>query len=177
MSLICWTQRKIFWRTFVARPFWGTIDFHSRKNRSQWCPRTALFPTFFRIPSFVFSRTKTFIQVWNYLRVSQWWQNFHFWVNYLFKTGWMYIVLTFNCFVANQYVKQHLFSPRPWIIFLVSKTCFENFQNCFPLCWEADLVYNHNYLVITAQSWRFVCTDDCYQMCYCIQTDTDYAII
>ncbi len=88
MSLFCWTQRKIFWRKFVIRLFWGTIDFHSRKKKyygSQWCPRTALFPTFFRISSFVFSRTKTFIQVWNYLRVSKWWQNFHFWVNYPFN--------------------------------------------------------------------------------------------
>ncbi len=41
--------------------------------------------TFFKISSFVFSRTKKFIQVWNYLRVSKWWQNFHFfWVNYPF---------------------------------------------------------------------------------------------
>ncbi len=72
---------------FVTRLFWGTIDFHSRKKKyygSQWCPRTALFPSFFRISSFVFSRTKTFIQVWNYLRVSKW-QKFHFWVNYPFK--------------------------------------------------------------------------------------------
>ncbi len=61
---------------------------HSRKKiytMQVVCPRTALFPTFFRISSFVFSRTKTFIQVWNYLRVSKWWQNFHFWVNYPFK--------------------------------------------------------------------------------------------
>ncbi len=82
--MFCWTQRKIFWRKFVTRLFWGTIDFHSRKKNyygSQWCPRTALFPTFFKISSFVFSRTKTFIRVWNYLRVSKW-QNFHFWVNY-----------------------------------------------------------------------------------------------
>ncbi len=88
MCLFCWTQRKIFWRKFVIRLFWGTIDFHRRKKKyygSQWCPRTALFPTFFRISSFVFSRIKTFIQVWNYLRVSKWWQNFHFWVNYPFK--------------------------------------------------------------------------------------------
>ncbi len=49
---------------------------------------TALFPTFFRISSFVFSRTKTFIQVWNYLRMSKWWHNFHFWVNYPFKGLW-----------------------------------------------------------------------------------------
>ncbi len=35
----------------------------------------------------MFSRTKTFIQAWNYLRVSKLWQNFHFWVNYPFKLG------------------------------------------------------------------------------------------
>ncbi len=91
MSLF-WTQRKIFWRMFVIRLFWGTIDFHSRKKKyygSQWCPRSALFPTFFKISSFVFSRTNTFIQVWNYLRVSKWWQNFHFWVNYPFKNNFV----------------------------------------------------------------------------------------
>ncbi len=51
---------------------------------SQRCPKTAWLQTFFRISSFVFSRTKTFIQVWNYLRVSKW-LNFPFWVNYPFK--------------------------------------------------------------------------------------------
>ncbi len=35
---------------------------------SQRCLKTAWLQTFFRISSFVFSRTKTFIQVWNYLR-------------------------------------------------------------------------------------------------------------
>ncbi len=48
-------------------------------------PKTAWLQTFFKISSFVFSRTKKFIQVWNYLRVSKWWQNFHFWVNYPFN--------------------------------------------------------------------------------------------
>ncbi len=51
----------------------------------QWCPKTAWLQTFFKISSFVFGRTKKFIQVWNYLRVSKWWQNFHFWVNYPFN--------------------------------------------------------------------------------------------
>ncbi len=27
-----WTQRKIFWRKFVIRLFWDTIDFHSRRK-------------------------------------------------------------------------------------------------------------------------------------------------
>ncbi len=36
---------------------------------SQWCPKTARLQTFFRISSFVFSRTNTFIQVWKYLWV------------------------------------------------------------------------------------------------------------
>ncbi len=34
MSLF-WTQRKIFWRKFVIRLFWGTIDFHNR-NQILW---------------------------------------------------------------------------------------------------------------------------------------------
>ncbi len=54
---------------------------------SQWCPKTAWLQTFFRISSFVFSRTKTFIQVWIYLRMSKWWQNFHFGVNYPFNSN------------------------------------------------------------------------------------------
>ncbi len=84
-----WTQRKIFWRKFVIRLFWGTIDFHSRRQKyygSHWCPRTALFPSFFKISSFVFSRTNTFIQVWIYLRMSKWWQDFHFWVHCPFNS-------------------------------------------------------------------------------------------
>ncbi len=47
--------------------------------------KTAWLQTFFRISSFVFGRTKKLIQVWKYLRVSKWWQNCHFWVNYPFK--------------------------------------------------------------------------------------------
>ncbi len=69
--------------------FWGTIYFHSiffSYYGSQWCPKTAWLQTFFKISSFVFSRTKKCIQVWNYLRVSKWWQNFHFWVNYPVKS-------------------------------------------------------------------------------------------
>ncbi len=53
---------------------------------SQWCPKTAWLQTFFKISPFVFGRTKTFIQVWNYLRVCKW-QNFHFWVNYPFNVN------------------------------------------------------------------------------------------
>ncbi len=48
--------------------------------RSQWCPKTAWLQSFFRISSFVFSRTETFIQVWKYWE-SKWWQNIQFRVN------------------------------------------------------------------------------------------------
>ncbi len=54
-------------------------DFH---RGGYGAPELKEFPKFFRISSFVFSRTKTFIQVWKYLRVSKW---FHFWVNCPFK--------------------------------------------------------------------------------------------
>ncbi len=45
----------------------------------------------------MFSRTKTFIQVWNYLRVSKWWQNFHFWVNYPFNALLKCVVNLCSC--------------------------------------------------------------------------------
>ncbi len=57
-------------------------------------PKTAWLQTFFRISSFVFGRTKTFIQVRNDLRVSKWWQNFNLWVNYPFK--WCHAVSVFH---------------------------------------------------------------------------------
>ncbi len=41
----------------------------------------------FKISSFVFNIKKRLIQVWNDMRVSKWWQNFHFWVNYSFKVS------------------------------------------------------------------------------------------
>ncbi len=34
ISLFCRTQRNIFWRKFVTRLFWGTIDFHSREKKN-----------------------------------------------------------------------------------------------------------------------------------------------
>ncbi len=71
MCLFCWTQRKIFWRMRETEYFFSYYG-------SQWCPKTAWLQTFFKISSFVF-RTNTFIQVWNYLRESKWWQKFHFW--------------------------------------------------------------------------------------------------
>ncbi len=94
MSLFCWTQRKIFWRMWETEQFWGTIDIHSIYFFLLWksmVPQNSLVTNFFKISSFVFSRTKTFIQVWNYLRVSKWWQNFNFWVNYPFNVSIYYL--------------------------------------------------------------------------------------
>jgi len=56
-----------------------SIAFHSMVKKinmekyygSQWGPSTVWLPTFFKISSFVFSRRKKFIQVWNNLRVSK----------------------------------------------------------------------------------------------------------
>ncbi len=45
---------------------------------SQWLPATVWLPKFF---FFIDNRRNKFIQVWNNMRVSKWWQNFHFWVN------------------------------------------------------------------------------------------------
>ncbi len=90
MSLFCWTQRKIFWRMWETEQFWGTFDFHCICSYygSKWGPKTAWLQTFFRISSVVFSRTKKFIQVWNYLRVSKWWHNFYFRVKSPLRSMW-----------------------------------------------------------------------------------------
>jgi len=50
-----------------------------------WKSMVPKFQSFFKISSFVFSRQKKLIQVCNNLRVSEWWQHFHFWVEYPFK--------------------------------------------------------------------------------------------
>ncbi len=71
---------------------------------SQWCPKTAWLQTFFKISSFVFGRTKKFIQVWNYLRVSKWRQNFHFWVNYPFKVQYVVHSEMLVCFPCLQWM-------------------------------------------------------------------------
>ncbi len=47
ISLFCWTQRKIFWRKFITRLLWWTIDFHSRKKHTMevnGAPELLCFP-------------------------------------------------------------------------------------------------------------------------------------
>ncbi len=92
MSFFCWTQRKIFWRKWETEQFWGTIDSHSiyfSYHGNQWCPKTAWLQTFFKISSFVFSRTKKFIQVWGC-------------VNDIFIFGWTIpLVLLFSMDTLN----------------------------------------------------------------------------
>jgi len=65
-------QSKQLFLFFVEKKYYG----------NQWCPSTVWFQSFFKIYSFVFSRRKKLIQVCNNLRVSKWWQNFNFWVEY-----------------------------------------------------------------------------------------------
>ncbi len=75
--LVLLNTRKMFWIMWGSGAPLTSIVFLSYYG-SQWCLKTAWWQTFFKISSLVFSRTKKFIQVWNYLRVSKWWQNFHF---------------------------------------------------------------------------------------------------
>ncbi len=95
ISLFCRTQRKIFWRKFVTGYFGAPLTsiVGKKYHGSQWCPKTTLLNTKEDILKNVGNRAKKFIQVWNYLRVSKWWQNFYFWVNYPFNNeqifGWI----------------------------------------------------------------------------------------
>ncbi len=83
MNVYCSAEHKGRYSAECGAPLTSIVFFSY--YGSQWCPKTAWLQTFFRISSFVFNRTKKFIQVWNYLSVSKWWQNFHLWVNYPFK--------------------------------------------------------------------------------------------
>ncbi len=69
-------KRKIFWRMWETEQFWGTIDFHSiffPTMEVNGAPKQPDYKLILQISSFVFGRTKKFIQVWNYLRVSKLW--------------------------------------------------------------------------------------------------------
>ncbi len=53
-----WTQRKIFWRKFVIRLFWGTIDLHSRRKNTMQvngAPELLCFPLSSEYLPFVFT--------------------------------------------------------------------------------------------------------------------------
>ncbi len=54
------------------------IDFHSI---FPYCSVNNILQNIFCV------QQKKLIQVWNNLKVSKWWQNFHFWMNFPFKLG------------------------------------------------------------------------------------------
>ncbi len=84
-TCISWTQKKIFWRMWVTKQLLVAIGFHSIFSILwKWMATSnCCIPTFFRIFYFVFNRRIKLIKFWN-TRVSKWWQNIHFWVNYNF---------------------------------------------------------------------------------------------
>ncbi len=91
-------------------------------------PKTTWVQTFFKISSSVLSRTKTLIQVWNYLRVSKW-QSFHFWMNNPFK-GKKVLTLKWNLKLTLNRAATKLFLF--WLIYrlifrLISKKKIYNF--------------------------------------------------
>ncbi len=69
------------WYFEEANSCWSPLT----SNGSHLGPTTVLLPAFFKISSFMFNIRKKSVQDWNDMRVSKWWQNVHFWVNYPFK--------------------------------------------------------------------------------------------
>ncbi len=119
MSLFCRTQRKIFWRKFVTRLFWGTIDFHSRKKNTlevNGAPELLCFPhssEYLPLCSAEQRHSYRFGNTWGWVN-----DNFHFWVNYPFKS------LGYICSNSQKYivwVKITDFSFMPKIIRILSK--------------------------------------------------------
>ncbi len=73
----------------------------------------------YKLSSFVFSRTKNFIQVWIYLRVSKW-QNFHFWVNYPFNSADFYEYFT----IQGKISKKHNGAVQTICLQQIYKYCY-----------------------------------------------------
>ncbi len=70
----------------------------------------------FRIYFFVFSRINKQIQVWNYMKVSKWWQNFNYWVNYPFNHTSLYFNI--NWIEPRMILKVFRFRNSDWQISL-----------------------------------------------------------
>ncbi len=119
MSLFYWTQRKIFWRMWETEQFWGTIDFHNIYffPMKSMVPQNSLVTNFlFRIYFFVFSRINKWIQVWNYMKVSKWWQNSNYWVNYPFNHTSLYFNI--NWIGPRMILKVFRFQNSDWQVSL-----------------------------------------------------------
>ncbi len=126
-------------------------------------PKTAWLQTFFRISSFVF-RSNTFIQVWNDLRMSNWWQNFHFWVNYPFKVLF-WTPLTFHSMYGQKQLKhssKHFIKICVYVLmhfwlnihlevinfhWTVNKY-FKRKENCFICCWRIIIMHLNSILAL-----------------------------
>ncbi len=84
-----WTQKKIFWRMLVTQQFLLAIECflppHTIEVNGYCQSATVWLPTFFKITFFFFNKRKKFIYC-NNLRMSKWWQNLFFLVNYPFKS-------------------------------------------------------------------------------------------
>jgi len=124
----------MFWRMSVTRQLMYPIDFHIMEGK-KWGTSTVWLSTFFKISSFVFSRRKKFMQVWNNLRVSKCWQNFHFLVK---SQKW-------------RVRKNITFSPEPSHISILLKYIISVFL--FAKMCKSVIIF-HNNILFTA---RLIC--------------------
>lgn len=109
--------------------------------------------TFYKISSFLFYRIKKSTQVCNSMRVSTWWPNLHFWVNYSFKMPqnvqyWVLQqpVLEVPHSITTQYSLwvseyQHCIREWSWCIQESDAHAHTHFP---PFFWQRSLHTNHN---------------------------------
>ncbi len=74
---------QLWWKVLIHFKCWLVYFFPY--CGSQWGPSNCLVTHILQNIIFWVQQKKKCIEVWNKLRVSKWWQNFHFWVNYSFK--------------------------------------------------------------------------------------------
>lgn len=92
-------KRQYFEKCFSVF-FFKSIQWKSIGTKTAW------FQTFFKISYFVFHRRKKCIPGWPNMRVSKWWQNCPFWVNYPIKASSHWTYLTGQDFILFPFSKQ-----------------------------------------------------------------------
>jgi len=103
----------------IKKHWWKTVDL-LKNNAHMWCQcgwhttqrqvmflQTLSYSANYYIESdyFLHINVLVWIQVWKNLRLSKWWQNFHFWVNYPLKALWFFCTFaTLKKFEKNNMV-------------------------------------------------------------------------
>jgi len=118
--------------TFINKSFFFFLREHKRKyfGKNSKCNESPQWSTG-KIFSEIFSWK--FIPVWNDMRASNWWQNFHFWVNYPFKMF---------CFLLNTITK--ILAVTPTVFSITARSVYD-FELLKKSAWKGNISVSYAF--------------------------------